>query len=145
MQKVHMGKIYVSKNNMRQAASCCAKKAQWQNCDRHEHMHACMLMHSPCTQVSSSTISIDYAQNVAIRQNADGQEEKQKLVPDTTSGFGTCTWSDGTSYQSTVPNLMLEDRPPLRELLKKKPAAKKKEATKTVTKKRRKRTDSHSP
>ena len=70
-------------------------------------------------------ISIDYNKNQAIR-TVHGKEERQKLTPDPISGFAMCTWNDGSLYKSSVPNLMLEERPPLRA--KKRPAASKKPA-----------------
>ena len=70
-------------------------------------------------------ISIDYNKNQAIR-TVHGKEERQKLTPDPISGFAVCTWNDGSLYKSSVSNLLLEERPPLRA--KKRPAASKKPA-----------------
>ena len=82
-----------------------------------------------CTQVSESSrvVSIDFAKNEAIVA-VGGNEERQKLTPGT-SGFAVCTWSDGSTYQSTVANLMLEVRKaPLKKIKKRPAAAKKKPA-----------------
>ena len=86
-----------------------------------------------CTQVSESSrvVSIDFAKNEAIVA-VGGNEERQKLTPGT-SGFAVCTWSDGSTYQSTVANLMLEVRKaPLKKIKKRPAAAKKKPAAAVV-------------
>ena len=78
-------------------------------------------------------ISIDYAKNEAIRTE-NGKEERQKLTANLTTGFCVCTWNDGSVYQSSVANLMLEERAPLRKRkTRKKPAA-----AKSKTKKKKK-------
>ena len=73
-------------------------------------------------QVSKSVVSVDYNTFEAIRA-ADGKEERAKLVAGDSS-FAKCTWLDGTSWESKVPNLMLTVvRAPLRKSTRKKPAA----------------------
>ena len=78
-------------------------------------------------------ISIDYRHNEAIRTGS-GKEERKKLTANPETGFAVCTWDDGTVYQSSVANLMLEERAPLR----KKKTQKKPAAAKSKTKKKKK-------
>jgi len=76
----------------------------------------------PHIQVPIAVVSVDYTTFEAIRA-VDGKEERAKLVMGG-STFAKCTWLDGTSWESRVPNLMLTvKRAPLRAQTKKKPAA----------------------
>ena len=68
-------------------------------------------------------VSIDYTKMEAIR-DAGGKEERQKLSPGT-DGFATCTWADGATHISDVPNLLLKAKA---APAKKKPAAAKSKA-----------------
>ena len=76
-------------------------------------------------------VSIDYTKMEAIRA-VEGVEERQKLTHGKTSGFAVCTWLDGSTYQSSVANLILDvKRAPLKTAkpkaaMKKSKAAKKK-------------------
>jgi len=74
-------------------------------------------------QVSQCVVSVDYKTFEAIR-DVGGKEERAKLVPGD-STFAKCTWLDGTSWESKVPNLMLTVvKAPLRKTTRmKKPAA----------------------
>ncbi len=49
--------------------------------------------------------NVDYTTNEAVR-DVGGREERAKLV-EGADGFATCTWMDGTQWQSMVANLML--------------------------------------
>ena len=75
-------------------------------------------------KVSQCVVSVDYNTFEAIR-GVGGKEERAKLVAGG-STFAQCTWLDGTSWVSNVPNLMLTiEKAPLRKItrIKKKPAA----------------------
>ncbi len=72
--------------------------------------------------VTAHVVSVDYNTFEAIRA-VDGKEERAKLVAGD-STFAKCTWLDGTSWESKVPNLMLTvKKAPLRTKTRKKPAA----------------------
>ena len=79
-------------------------------------------------------VNVDYkADPIEAVRDVGGREERAKLV-EGDGGFATCTWMDGTKWQSKVANLMLSvDRAPLRVGSKfaKKPVVKKKPAAAT--------------
>ena len=54
-------------------------------------------------------VSVDYAKFEAIRTEG-GCEERAKLMPCLSTGFASCTWADGTTFQSQVANLTLETK-----------------------------------
>ena len=57
-----------------------------------------------CPQVLEDVVHVDYSTNEAVR-DVGGREERAKLV-EGAGGFSTCTWMDGTQWQSKVANLM---------------------------------------
>ena len=92
-----------------------------------------------CPQVAEDLlVHVDYkADPIEAVRDVGGRGERAKLV-EGDGGFATCTWMDGTNWQSKVANLMLSvERAPLRvgskfakKPEKKKPAAAKKPAKK---------------
>ena len=86
-------------------------------------------------------VSIDFAGELvqAIWTKPNEPEEKRVLVPGK-KGMATCTWSDGGTYDSNVPNLSLESRAKSKETkVAKRPASSKKRSKKA---KKAKPTDS---
>ena len=86
-------------------------------------------------------VSIDFAGDVvqAIWTKPNEPEEKRVLVPGK-KGMATCTWSDGSTFDSNVPNLSLESRAKSKETkVAKRPASSKKRSKKA---KKAKPTDS---
>jgi hypothetical protein len=91
----------------------CLRSAEYKPPSMRPHMQV---------PITAHVVSVDYNTFEAIRA-VDGKEERAKLVIGG-STFAKCTWLDGTSWESKVPNLMLTViRAPLRTKTRKRPAA----------------------
>ena len=57
-------------------------------------------------------ISIDYSEPKlqAVKTSTGQPEERQELLPGP-DAVAVCTWADGSTYKSDIPNLQLESRP----------------------------------
>ncbi len=76
-----------------------------------------------CMKVPRVTFSIDYAKPKleAIKTAPGMPEERQQLLPGP-KGMAVCTWANGQTFLSDVPNLLLDSRASAK-LIQKRPAA----------------------